>query len=52
MKVRKEKYRRKNNPAVELMRRVIQDKERNDWPAHNAYTSAINTPSWWPLSTT
>lgn len=39
MKVRKEKYRRKGNPAVELMRRVIQDKERNDWPAHNAYTS-------------
>lgn len=39
VKVRKERYRRKGNPTVELMQRVINAKDRNDWNAHHDYTS-------------
>lgn len=35
----KEKYSRKNNPAVELMRHVIEAKEDADWTRRHEYTS-------------
>ena len=37
MKPKKEKYSRKNNPAVELMKRVIAAKKRNDLENHDYY---------------
>lgn len=37
VKAKKEKYRRKDNPAVELMRRVIAAKKRTDIDRHDFY---------------
>lgn len=37
VKARKRKYSRKDNPAVELMRRVIERKDRNRLEAHDYY---------------
>ena len=37
VKAKKEKYRRKNNPAVELMKRVIAAKKRTDIDNHDFY---------------
>lgn len=39
VKQKKTRYRRKNNPVVELMRKVIAAKDHNDWQAHNDFTS-------------
>ena len=39
VKVKRERYRRKGNPAVDLMRRVIEGKQQYDWHAQHEYTS-------------
>lgn len=36
--VKKDKYSRKNNPAVDLMRKVIESKKNSDLRAHDYYT--------------
>lgn len=39
VRIKKERYRRKDNPAVELMRRVIAAKNQHDWTQRHDYTS-------------
>lgn len=39
VKYKKVRYTRKNNPAVELMRKVIAAKDQNDWQSHHEFTS-------------
>lgn len=39
VRVKKERYRRKGNPAVELMQHVIDAKGENDWRQRHEYTS-------------
>lgn len=39
VKLKKTRYKRKDNPAVELMRKVIKAKDRNDWRERHDYTS-------------